>query len=57
METPRSPFAGPMPWRNRWARPELAGEVTYPMWTDERRLRHPVWRGPRPDRIPAEVRR
>ncbi len=57
LETPRSPFPGPVPWRNRCVRPEPVGEVTYTMWTDERRLRHPVWRGLRPDRIPAEVRR
>ncbi|WP_256256745.1 hypothetical protein [Nonomuraea pusilla] len=57
LETPCRPFAGPVPWRNRWVRPEPVGEVTYTMWTDERRLRHPVWRGLRPDRIPAEVRR
>jgi len=55
MEIARSPFQNPVPWRNRWVRPDLVGEVAYTMWTDELRLRHPVWRGPRPDKIPSEV--
>ncbi|WP_219460480.1 non-homologous end-joining DNA ligase [Nonomuraea rhizosphaerae] len=55
LEIPRSPFADRVPWRNRWVRPELVGEVAYTMWTDDLRLRHPVWRGLRPDKIPSEV--
>jgi bifunctional non-homologous end joining protein LigD len=56
LEIPRSAFADEVPWRNRWVRPELVGEVAYTMWTHDRRLRHPVWRGLRADRVPAEVR-
>jgi bifunctional non-homologous end joining protein LigD len=41
----------------RWVRPELVGEVTFSEWTREGRLRHPAWRGLRPDKQPAEVRR
>ncbi|MFC7592813.1 hypothetical protein ACFQYP_60700 [Nonomuraea antimicrobica] len=52
LEIPRSPFANEVPWRNRWVRPELVGEVAYTMWTGEQRLRHPVWRGLRPDKLP-----
>lgn len=55
LEIPRSPFRNEVPWRNRWVRPELVGEVAYTMVTEERRLRNPVWRGLRPDKIPAEV--
>ncbi|MEV0823277.1 non-homologous end-joining DNA ligase [Nonomuraea rubra] len=55
LEIPRSPFTNEVPWRNRWVRPDLVGEVAYTMWTDEQRLRHPVWRGLRPDKLPAEV--
>ncbi|MEZ0076750.1 non-homologous end-joining DNA ligase [Planotetraspora sp. GP83] len=40
-----------------WVRPELVGEVAFTMWTNEGRLRHPVWRGVRTDKVPAEVRR
>lgn len=55
LEVGHSPFTHPVPWRNRWVRPDLVGEVAYTMWTDERRLRHPVWRRLRPDKLPAEV--
>lgn len=57
LEIPRSPFSNEVPWRNRWVRPDLVGEVAYTMWTDDERLRHPVWRGPRPDKLPSEVTR
>jgi bifunctional non-homologous end joining protein LigD len=39
----------------RWVRPELVGEVAYADWTREGRLRHPTWRGLRPDKEPSEV--
>jgi bifunctional non-homologous end joining protein LigD len=41
----------------RWVSPTLVGEVTYTEWTRTGRLRHPVWRGLRPDKRPAEVGR
>ena len=40
-----------------WVRPDLVGEVTLSEWTSDGRLRHPVWRGLRPDTPPQEVRR
>jgi bifunctional non-homologous end joining protein LigD len=36
-------------------RPELVGEVRYSEWTGDGRLRHPSWRGLRPDKSPDEV--
>jgi bifunctional non-homologous end joining protein LigD len=39
-----------------WIEPSLVGEVSYGEWTDDHRLRHPVWRGWRPDKSPDEVR-
>lgn len=39
-----------------WVEPALVGEVAYRTLTPERRLRHPSWRGLRPDRTPDEVR-
>lgn len=39
-----------------WVQPKLVGEVRYGEWTDAGRLRHPVWRGWRPDKEPQEVR-
>ncbi|GAB3277072.1 ATP-dependent DNA ligase [Sinomonas notoginsengisoli] len=38
-----------------WVRPKLVGEVTYSEMTSGGRLRHPVWRGWRPDKDPADV--
>ena len=38
-----------------WVRPSLVGEVTYGELTEPGRLRHPVWRGLRPDKSPNEV--
>ncbi|MDJ0323564.1 ATP-dependent DNA ligase [Cryobacterium sp. PH31-AA6] len=40
-----------------WVRPLLVGEVEFAEWTGAGRLRHPVWRGWRPDRSPADVAR
>lgn len=56
LETAHSPFSNPVPWRNQWVRPDLVGEVAYTRWTHDLRLRHPVWRGLRSDRIASEVR-
>lgn len=39
----------------RWVEPLLVGEVTHSEWTSAGRLRHPVWRGWRPDRTPEDV--
>jgi bifunctional non-homologous end joining protein LigD len=38
-----------------WVTPSLVGEVTYGELTEPGRLRHPVWRGLRPDKSPIEV--
>lgn len=40
-----------------WVEPELVGEVSFAEWTGDNRLRHPSWRGLRPDKEPSEVRR
>jgi bifunctional non-homologous end joining protein LigD len=40
-----------------WVEPVLVGEVAYRNWTPDGRLRHPSWRGLRPDRTPDEARR
>jgi bifunctional non-homologous end joining protein LigD len=39
----------------RWLLPTLVGEVAYTEWTDDGRLRHPAWRGLRPDKAPDQV--
>ncbi|WP_323807004.1 hypothetical protein [Amycolatopsis methanolica] len=35
----------------------LVGEVEHRQWTGDNRLRHPSWRGLRPDPDPEQVRR
>lgn len=40
-----------------WVRPEVVGEVEYGEFTPGGILRHPRWRGLRPDKTPSEVRR
>jgi bifunctional non-homologous end joining protein LigD len=38
-----------------WVRPRLVGEVQFSEWTGDGRLRHPSWRGLRPDKSPDDV--
>lgn len=38
-----------------WVRPRLVGEVRFTEWTGDGRLRHPAWRGLRPDKSPEDV--
>ena len=38
-----------------WIRPDLVGEVAFSEWTAHGRLRHPRWRGWRPDKSPDDV--
>lgn len=41
----------------QWVTPNLVGEVEYAEWTRSNRLRHPSWRGWRPDKGSSDVRR
>jgi bifunctional non-homologous end joining protein LigD len=54
-----SPFESPLPAREtanaHFVKAELVGEVAYGDWTPAGRLRHPIWRGLRPDKRPGEV--
>ena len=52
----RSPFAEPPDTNEKpaWVRPELVARVRYSSWTDERRLRHPVFLSLRDDAKPDE---
>lgn len=53
------PFADEVPRAHardaHWVEPELVGEVAFTEWTREGRLRHPSWRGLRPDKSPADL--
>lgn len=59
LRIPRSPYAEPIPRMYErkaiWVRPELVGEVMYRNLTPDGRLRHPSWRGLRPERRPSEI--
>jgi bifunctional non-homologous end joining protein LigD len=59
LERPTSPFDSDVPREYarhaRWVSPELVGDVHYRQWTSDGRLRHPAWRGMRPDKNPADV--
>lgn len=59
LERAEPPVPGPLPRAQvagaRWVEPRLVGEVTFGEWTPQGRLRHPSWRGLRPDKAPAEV--
>lgn len=54
-----SPFGATLPGRDAegvtFVRPVLVGEVRYRDWTTSGRLRHPSWRGLRPDKTAAAV--
>jgi bifunctional non-homologous end joining protein LigD len=54
-----SPFAGDLPTADargaHWVTPRLVGEVEFTEWTRDGRLRHPSWRGLRPDKAPGDV--
>jgi bifunctional non-homologous end joining protein LigD len=57
--TDESPFTEPLSRLDAkgvtFVKPELVGEVRYGELTGDGRLRHPSWRGLRPDKTPAEV--
>lgn len=59
LEQPDPPFPDPVPREvardAHWCRPELVGDVEYRSWTPDHRLRHPSWKGLRPDRRPDEA--
>jgi bifunctional non-homologous end joining protein LigD len=60
-ETVESPFATRLPAQEArgvtFVEPNLVGEVRYSEWTSDGRLRHPSWRGLRPDKRPEQVER
>jgi bifunctional non-homologous end joining protein LigD len=40
-----------------WVEPAIVGEVSFRNWTGDGKMRHPSWRGLRPDKSPAQVPR
>lgn len=58
-ETDRSPFASRFKTNEpaHWVRPELVAQVRFTEWTDDQKLRHPVYLGLRDDKPALDVRR
>ncbi|MDT4938046.1 MAG: bifunctional non-ous end joining protein LigD [Pseudonocardiales bacterium] len=54
-----SPFRPDVPRADardaQWVTPKLVGEVAFSEWTADERLRHPSWRGLRPDKTAGDV--
>jgi bifunctional non-homologous end joining protein LigD len=54
-----SPFSPDVPRTDardaQWVTPQIVGEVAFSEWTGDGRLRHPSWRGVRPDKSADEV--
>jgi bifunctional non-homologous end joining protein LigD len=59
--TDATPFTTTLPTHDTknvtYVEPKMVGEVRYSEWTGDGRLRHPSWRGLRPDKKPHEVKR
>lgn len=59
LHTDASPFHPALPRTETrdvtYVRPELVGEVRYQELSSDGRLRHPSWRGLRPDKAPSDV--
>ncbi|CCQ13901.1 DNA ligase (ATP) [Rhodococcus sp. AW25M09] len=59
LEASDSPFSSVLPTADRngavWVEPVLVGEVRFYEATESGHLRHPSWRGLRPDKAPKEV--
>lgn len=58
LETGKSPFKEKINLKGRkpnWLKPELICEVIFSEWTTNKRMRHPVYKGLREDKIPQEI--
>jgi bifunctional non-homologous end joining protein LigD len=53
---PETPPASPGGRIVHWVEPAVVVEIEFANWTDDRRLRHPVFRGIRTDKRPDEAR-
>ena len=59
IEVPKSPFRARPASNERphWVEPRLVAQVRFTEWTEDGRLRHPIYRGLRDDVDPRQVRR
>jgi bifunctional non-homologous end joining protein LigD len=56
-EVPASPFSTPIKTNEpaHWVRPDLIAQIKFTEWTDDEKLRHPVYLGLRDDKTAKEV--
>ena len=57
LERKDSPFDGPVEGKVNWVEPKLIAEIKFSEWTQDGRLRAPVFQGFREDIAPEEVRK
>lgn len=59
LETTTSPFTAKLKPNDKphWVRPELVAQIKFTEWTNDGKLRHPVYLGLRDDKKAADVRR
>jgi len=57
LATDKPPIAVPRGVKGHWVRPKLVAEVAFTEWTDDGRIRHPVFQGLRADKEPETVKR
>jgi bifunctional non-homologous end joining protein LigD len=58
-ETSTSPFSERIKTNEpaHWVRPDLVAQVRFTEWTNDNKLRHPVYLGLRDDKLPGDVKR
>lgn len=56
-ETKQSPFSQPIKTNEaaHWVKPDLVAQIKFTEWTDDRKLRHPVYLGMRDDKPARQV--
>ncbi len=59
LKTAKNPFAktDKIPRGTLWVKPDLVAQIKFANWTDDKKLRAPVFLGLRDDKAPAEVSR
>ena len=58
LKQPKAPLVEvPSGLNGHWVQPKLVAEVSFSEWTDEGRIRHPVFHGLRTDKPPSEITR
>jgi bifunctional non-homologous end joining protein LigD len=55
LATQKAPFEVPRGVKGHWVRPKLVAEVAFTEWTDDGRIRHPVFHGLRVDKDPKTI--